>query len=89
MTPSRLIALIVGVLSPRFLILILWLFTRWFTGTVLGLWQVLGFIFAPYTLLWFTAVIHWFNGTWGPIQIVVLLVAIVFDFTPAKTLLKR
>ena len=49
--------------TPRLLIVLLWLFTSWFRGMFpIALWPVLGFIFLPTTLLWYTAVEHWFGG---------------------------
>ena len=42
---------------PRVVILLLYFFSNWFTGIFSTiLWPVLGFIFLPTTLLWYTAV---------------------------------
>jgi hypothetical protein len=40
---------------------LLWLFSDWFHGLFASaLWPVLGFVLLPTTLLWYTAVQHWF-----------------------------
>lgn len=65
---------------PRLLLAYLKFFTAWFAGITLGLlWQILGFIFAPLTLLWYTAVMNWFGGNWGLMQKIVLAIAIIID----------
>ena len=70
------------VLAPRLLLVYLYFLTAWFTGLFTSLlWPILGFIFAPYTLLWYTAVQHWFGGVWDLPQKVLLGVAIVLDLT--------
>lgn len=70
---------------PRLLIVILWFFTGWFTGLFSTLlWPILGFLFAPTTLLWYTAVQHWYGGHWGGWQLVGLAVAIAIDASPAS-----
>lgn len=74
-----LLALLV-VCFPRLLLIYLKFFTGWFAGVTLGLlWQVLGFIFAPLTLLWYTAVVHWFGGNWGLPQKIVFVIALLID----------
>ena len=73
-----------ALITPRLLIVILWLFSEWFTGifdTVL--WPVLGFFFLPTTLLWYTAVQHWWAGEWQAIQIIGLVIALLIDTSPA------
>ena len=46
-------------IAPRILILALWFFSTWFGGVFDSLlWPILGFIFAPTTLLWYSAVQH-------------------------------
>lgn len=76
---------VLALVVPRVLILGLWLFTHWFEGLFTSaLWPVLGFIFLPTTLFWYTAVQHWFGGEWGVIPIVGLAVALVIDLSPAR-----
>ena len=58
--------LLIGLLAlfmPRLVVALLLLFTQWFSGIFDSLlWLILGFIFLPTTLLWYTAVQHWFGG---------------------------
>ena len=72
--------------TPRLLIVVLWFFTNWFRGILDNnlLWIVLGFIFLPTTLLWFTAVQHWFGGQWTLWPVVGLIVALLIDVSPAS-----
>ena len=68
--------------APRLLLVYLKFFTHWFDPSGLGwLWLILGFIFAPFTLLWISAVHAWFGGAWGLPQKVVLVIAILIDLS--------
>ena len=72
---------------PRLVTVVLWLFTPWFRGMFDHqslLLPVLGFLFVPTTLLWYSAVQHWFGGHWGPWQIAGVVVAVLIDVSPAK-----
>ena len=43
---------VIALMAPRILILALWFFSTWFVGIFATLlWPILGFIFAPTTLL--------------------------------------
>jgi len=45
---------------------LLWVFTTWFDGLFTNsMWPILGFIFLPTSLLWYTVVLHWFGGVWS------------------------
>lgn len=69
---------------PRFVVVVLWLFTHWFSGVFsIALWPVLGFIFLPTTLLWYTAVQHWFGGQWSVVPVIGIVVALLIDLSPA------
>jgi hypothetical protein len=75
---------ILALMAPRVVILLLWLFSSWFTGVFdTILWPILGFLFLPTTLLWFTAVHHWFGGTWSLWPVLGLVVALLIDLSPA------
>ena len=51
---------ILALLTPRIAIVLLWLFATWFDGLFTSpLWPILGFIFLPTSLLWYTVVLHW------------------------------
>ena len=77
------IAVVLALLMPRLVVFLLWLLTHWFRGIV-GLWLVLGFMFLPTTLLWYTAVQHWFSGQWTFWPIVGVIVALSIDLSPAS-----
>lgn len=75
---------LLALLTPRIVVVLLWLFTGWFQGIFsTALWPVLGFFFLPTTLLWYTAVHNWYGGEWGALQIVVMVIAIIIDLSPA------
>jgi hypothetical protein len=71
--------------APRFAVVVLWLFTNWLRGIFsTSLWPILGFFFLPTTLLWYTAVQHWFAGQWTFWPVVGLVVALSIDVSPAS-----
>jgi hypothetical protein len=81
--PCLFVALALAV--PRVVIALLWFFTSWFHGlfdTIL--WPIIGFILLPTTLLWYTAVQHWFGGHWGLWPVVGIVVALMIDLSPAR-----
>jgi hypothetical protein len=86
--PTRMPCLVavLALLTPRLLIAILYLFTTWFSGLFdSSLWPVLGFLFLPTTLLWYSAVLHWFGGVWSLWPIVGLVIAVMMDLSPASS----
>jgi hypothetical protein len=71
---------------PRLVAAYLYFFTGWFAGVFeTQLWPIAGFIFMPYTMLWYSAVMNWYGGTWDFMQIAVLVVAIIFDLSSNKS----
>jgi hypothetical protein len=81
--PCLLVVLALAV--PRVLIVGLWLFSNWFDALFdTMLWPVLGFIFLPTTLFWYTAVYHWFGGEWSIIPVVGIVIALLIDLSPAR-----
>lgn len=73
-----------ALLTPRLVIVVLWFFTTWFRGVFDSLlFPILGLIFLPTTLLWYTAVQHWFGGQWSLWPIVGMVVALMIDISPA------
>lgn len=81
---------ILGLAAPRVAVAVLWLFTSWFRGIFeTALWPILGFIFLPTTLLWYSAVHHWFDGRWTFWPIVGLVIALMIDISPASRRRKR
>lgn len=80
-----LLVIIVALLIPRVTILLLYFLTSWFQGVFSGLLlPILGFIFLPTTLLWYSAVQNWFGGEWGIISIGGIVVALIIDLFPAR-----
>lgn len=76
---------LIALAAPRLVIVLLWLFTGWFRGLFsTALWPIVGFIFLPTTLLWYTAVQHWFAGQWTLWPVVGLVVALAIDVSPAR-----
>jgi hypothetical protein len=76
---------LLALMVPRFVIVVLWFLTTWFEGVFASLlWPVLGFVFLPTTLLWYSAVHNWYGGQWGTWQVVVLVLAVLTDLSPAK-----
>jgi len=79
------LAVALALIAPRLTIIVLWLLTHWFRGIFdSALWPILGFIFMPMTLLWYTAVQHWFGGAWTFWPIVGVVIAVLIDISPAK-----
>ena len=79
------LAVLFALMVPRVTIACLWFFTTWFLGIFdTLLWPILGVLFAPFTLLWYSAVHNWWGGHWGLWQIVGLVVAILFDLSPSR-----
>jgi hypothetical protein len=76
--------------APRLVVLVLWFATTWFRGIFATiLWPVLGFVFLPTTLLWYTAVQNWFGGHWTLWPVVGLVVALGIDVSPATRAPRR
>ncbi|HJU73953.1 MAG TPA: hypothetical protein VJ717_09410 [Gemmatimonadaceae bacterium] len=76
---------VIALIAPRIVILALYFFTNWFVGMFDSLvWPILGFIFAPTSLLWYTAVQHFFGGVWTLWAVVGMVVAALLDLAPAS-----
>ena len=74
-----LLALLV-VAFPRVAIVLLWLFTNFFTGIYHGIViPVLGFIFLPLTLIVYTYIQKTTPGAMGTQQLIFLFIAIILD----------
>jgi len=83
--PSVLLVLVH--LMARLLVSLLWFFTHWFDGMSSSLlWLLAGFIFLPTTVLWYTAVQHWFGGRWTLGPVVGIIVALAIDLAPVRDL---
>lgn len=79
------LAVLVALIAPRFLILLLYFTSDFFTGVFQTvLWPILGFFFLPTTLLWYTAVHQFYGGDWnGAIQVIGIVIALIIDISPA------
>ena len=77
-----LILIIVGLFAPRLIIFLLWLASGWFNGVFeTRLWPILGFLFFPLTLLWYSAVTNWFQGEWTWWHVIILVIAVIADLS--------
>ena len=80
------LAALIALIAPRLTIAVLWILTGWFRGMFDNLlWPILGFLFLPTTLLWYSAVQHWFGGEWTLWPIVGLVVSLMIDLSPASS----
>jgi hypothetical protein len=71
--------------APRLVVAVLWFFTGWFRGMFdTLLWPVLGVLFLPTTLLWYSAVQRWFGGQWTAVTIAGLVLALLIDVSPSS-----
>jgi hypothetical protein len=78
--------ILLALFVPRLVAIYLYFFTEWFSGVFeTQLWPILGFVFMPYTMLWYSAVTNWFNGEWGFWQFAVLGIAIIADLSSDKS----
>jgi hypothetical protein len=75
---------LIALITPRVVIAVLWLFTAWFAVVPGGIWILLGFIFLPTSLLWYTAVQHWFGGQWTLIPLIGIVISLAIDVSPAS-----
>lgn len=75
---------------PRITIAYLWFVTNWFTGVFDSImWPLIGFFFAPTTLLWYSVIENVYAGTWGTFQIVVMIIAVMIDLSPGTKKRKK
>lgn len=69
---------------PRVVIVLVWFFSDWFDAVFdTLLWPVLGFIFLPTTLLWYSVVVHVYDGQWSILPVVGIVIALLIDLSPA------
>jgi hypothetical protein len=76
---------VLALAAPRVVVAVVWFFSNWFRGMFPSLlWPILGFIFLPTTLLWYSAVQHWYGGQWTAGPIIGLVIALLIDVSPAS-----
>lgn len=79
------VAVLLTLLTPRLAVVLIWFFSRWFDGLFASpLWPIVGFVFLPTTLLWYSAVHQWFGGAWTLWPLAGLVVALVIDLSPVR-----
>jgi hypothetical protein len=84
------LVVLLALATPRLVLFLLWFLTDWFNGlfpTIL--WPVLGFVLLPTTLLWYSAVQHWYGGQWTLWPVIGLVVALLIDGSPASRMRRR
>ncbi len=75
---------VLALFIPRVVIVLLWLFSDWLESAFdTLLWPVLGFIFLPTTLLWYSVVVHVFDGQWSAVPIIGIVIALLIDLSPS------
>jgi hypothetical protein len=75
---------ILALFVPRLVIVLLWFFSDWFAGMFdTLLWPILGVIFLPMTLLWYSAVQNWYDGIWTLVPVIGIVVALLVDLSPS------
>jgi hypothetical protein len=74
---------IVGLITPRFILFILWLFTNYLnTAFSSGWWGVLGFLFLPTTTIAYAIAQNEFTNVTGGVEatgIVLIVLGVVID----------
>lgn len=84
------VLVVLTLVAPRLVLALLWFFTRWFEGMFSSLlWPLVGFVFFPTTLLWYSAVQRWFGGQWTLWPVVGIVVALAIDLAPARGYRRR
>lgn len=79
------LGVLIALMAPRFLMVVLWIFTSWFKGVFSSaLWPILGFFLLPVTTLWYSAVHNWWDGEWGVFQIIGMVLAVWLDIGPSR-----
>lgn len=85
-----LLFLFFGLAMPRVAIVLLWLFTNWFTGvfTSVGLF-VLGIAVLPISTLWFSLVMRAFGGQWSVLAVLGMAAALFIDASASALVYAR
>lgn len=75
---------VLALFVPRVVIVLVWLFSDWFSTVFDSLiLLILGFIFLPTSLLWYSVVINIYDGVWSTIPIIGMVIAVIIDLSPA------
>jgi hypothetical protein len=74
------LVLLIGLAFPRLAMFLLWLFSDWFHGVFPNLFvPIIGFLFVPYTTLWYSAIQNFWDGQWGFWQVLIMVLAVMSD----------
>lgn len=74
---------LVALFIPRVVIVLIWLFSNWLqTAFDTLLWPILGFVFAPTVLLWYSVVVNVYGGVWSPVPVIGMVIAVLIDISP-------
>jgi hypothetical protein len=69
-----------GLIVPRITIAFLYFFTTWFNGVFdTRAWPILGFLFTPLTLLWYSLVEKMMAGEWTWWQVGIAVIMVLLD----------
>lgn len=75
---------VLALFVPRIVIVLVWFFSNWLQVAFDSiLWPLLGFIFLPTSLLWYSVVVNVYNGEWTLIPIVGIVITLLIDLSPA------
>ena len=75
---------LIALFVPRVVIVLAWFFSDWFDAVFdTLLWPILGFLFAPTVLLWYSVVVNIYDGVWSAVPIIGMVIAVLIDLSPA------
>lgn len=75
---------VLALFVPRLVIVLVWLFSNWLDAAFDSLlWLILGFIFLPTTLLWYSVVVNVYDGVWSIVPIAGIVIALLIDLSPS------
>lgn len=75
---------VIALFVPRVVIVLAWFFSDWFDAVFdTLLWPILGFLFAPTVLLWYSVVVNIYGGVWSTVPIIGMVIAVLIDLSPA------
>lgn len=75
---------VLALFVPRLVIVLVWLFSNWLDAVFDSLlWPILGFIFLPTTLLWYSVVVNVYDGVWSIVPIAGIVIALLIDLSPS------
>ncbi len=82
--------LMVLIFSPRLISFLLYFFSGWFTGVFqTSIWPILGWMFMPFTMLWYSCVMNWYGGHWGFETNLLMVVAILVDWGVGSSIIEE